>query len=114
MKRFLLRSFDEMFVCNNPKKFYNNLKQVTGDEHIQRLLAEFFQKHYLAYLYHLDMKLTKPELEFTGDPNLIEYAENMTLSFKEWLPESLFNRIVKNTERIFKVVNDQLTKNEEE
>lgn len=83
---FLLTSFDSVFECKDPLKFYNNLKIICEEkgESLNATLSYYFHNHYISYLYHKDMQ--RGDLVFSGDPNILSYAENMTEVFKNWIP----------------------------
>ncbi len=106
---------NQHFQCNDPLKFKEQLKVLSENkgEDVTEVLSYFFHRHFVVYLWHLNM-IVHSEVEFTGPKNLLNDAENMSMLFKEWLGEGRYNELVKSAQEMLLEMREFKSKNEEE
>lgn len=82
----LLINPTEYFEIGNPLKFKERLTEMCAKRELdlkEDLKALLYRHEFLAE-YHTLMSKEKDTV-FTGDPNLVTYADNATKLLKEWI-----------------------------
>lgn len=103
MSHVILVKPDQHYEYNDLNKFKEVLTKLSEQkgEDVKEVLAYFFHRHFIVYLWHLHMQ-TFSGMTFDGPPELLDKAIEMNSVFQEWLGEERYNELAEHARGVFK------------